>query len=208
MTLDRGAFGPVEGAAQTEGQIIRTAGLLEPIKLMISCGDEVRRLRNICADVVVRVDHLLVYDLKSRFTVKQWDFHLDPAREEPAGHAADRSLETVADSELIIAILGSSVPEVTHQEIRQVYELRKLGQTRDLWVYVYRKRSRVVQTKATGVTVGDLVKEIRDDFQTDLVYHSVKTELEFQASVMTQLIPFLVRRASEAFGPIVGSGAA
>lgn len=193
------------GDAGLPGAVALTPGVLKLIRLFVSCGNEVERLRDIASDVVRRVDHILVDDLDTGHTVKEWDFRLDPPREEPVGHIADRSLYFVERSDVVIAIIGASVPPVTHQEIRRVFELRAVGRDRELWVFSYRKRAR--NPAASGPprpTLKDLVKEMGDDFGTQVMYQTVKTELEFQAALMAKLVPYALRRASSAFGPVSG----
>ncbi len=183
-------------------------GLLrEEILLLVSCGGEMNRLRDISSDVVRRLDHVLRFDLGTRYNLNQWDYRLDPSRDEPLGHVPDRSLRQVDESEGVIAILGRTVPEVTRLEIRRVFELRQLGQGRELWVFV-RSPSRHPATPPppANPTVREFVDEVRRDFGRDLIYRRTETELDFQASLMTTLFPFLITRVGVGHGPI-GSAA-
>lgn len=196
-------------AASAPGQLrpppAGAGGLLrEEILLLVSCGGELNRLRDITGDVIRRLDHLLRFDLDSRYNLNQWDFRLDPSRDEPAGHVQDRSLKQVDDSEGVIAILGRSVPHVTRLEIRRVFELRQLGQNRELWVFVRPsgRRSAGPAPAASQPTVREFVDEIRRDFGRDLIYRRSGTELDFQASLMTTLFPFLIARIGVGHGPL------
>ncbi len=77
-------------AANTPGQLrptpAATGGLLrEEILLLVSCGGELNRLRDITGDVIRRLDHLLRFDLGSRYNLNQWDYRLEirPATNQP-----------------------------------------------------------------------------------------------------------------------------
>lgn len=183
-------------------------GLLrEEILLLVSCGGEMNRLRDISSDVIRRLDHVLRFDLGSRYNLNQWDYRLDPSRDEPLGHVPDRSLRQVDESEGVIAILGRTVPEITRLEIRRVYELRQLGQARDLWVFVRTPSRPAATPPAAGhPTVHEFVDEVRRDFGRELIYRRSRTELDFQASLMTTLFPFLMTRVGVGHGPL-GAGA-
>jgi hypothetical protein len=161
------------------------------------------RLRDISSDVIRRLDHVLRFDLGTRYNLNEWDYRLDPSRDEPIGHVPDRSLEAVDESEGVVAILGRRVPPVTRLEIRRVFELRQLGQRRELWVFV-RPPSGAASSGPAGSdpTVKDLIDEIRGDFGRELIYRSSRTELDFQASLMTTLLPFLISRIGVGHGPL------
>lgn len=197
----------------SEPRELPAATALEEISLLISCGDEMHKQRETTVDVLYRWNQMLRYELGSRYVIQQWDYTRDPSRHEEAGHLADRSERAVDESEGVIAIVGRSVPEITHKEIRHVYELGQLGQRRQLWFFVYKPRSRNVGLSATPlppghVSLNDLVEEIRSSFRTDLVYHTVRNRLDFQASVMMEITPYLVGRTTSAFGPMTAGGRA
>lgn len=179
--------------------------LREEILLLVSCGADMNRLRDISGDVIRRLDHVLRFDLASRYNLNQWDYRLDPSRDEPAGHMADRSLKQVDESEGVVAILGRTVPRVTHLEIRRVFELRQLGQHRQLWIFVRASRQEPRSSGSAGgadLPLRELIDEIQRDFKRDLIYRRVQSELDFQAGLMTSLFPFLVQRIGTGYGPV------
>ncbi len=180
--------------------------LREEILLLVSCGGEMNRLRDISSDVIRRLDHVLRFDLATKYNLNQWDYRLDPSRDEPVGHVPDRSLRQVDESEGVIAILGRSVPEVTRLEIRRVFELRQLGQARELWVFVRSPSRGATPVPAGAPTIREFVDEVRRDFGRELIYRRSETELDFQASLMTTLFPFLMTRVGVGHGPL-GSAA-
>ena len=199
------AFGSAGALVAGSGTAATTGLLREEILLLVSCGGEMNRLRDVSSDVIRRLDHVLRFDLGSRYNLNEWDYRLDPSRDEPAGHVPDRSLKQVDDSEGVIAILGRTVPPVTRLEIRRVFELRQLGQTRELWVFVRPPLSRASAAPATvgaDPTVREFLEEIHRDFGRDLLYRRSRTELDFQASLMTTLFPFLIGRMGVGHGPL------
>lgn len=182
-----------------------SGGLLrEEILLLVSCGGEMNRFRDISSDVIRRLDHVLRFDLRTRFNLNEWDYRLDPSRDEPVGHVQDRSLKQVDESEGVVAILGRTVPRVTRLEIRRIFELRQLGQRRELWVFVRPPSHRTADpaSSARDPTVQEFVAEIGRDFGRDLIYRRNQTELDFQASLMTTLVPFLFARVGVGHGPL------
>lgn len=199
------AFGSAGALVAGSGTVATTGLLREEILLLVSCGGDMNRLRDVSSDVIRRLDHVLRFDLGSRYNLNEWDYRLDPSRDEPAGHVPDRSLKQVDESEGVIAILGRTVPPVTRLEIRRVFELRQLGQTRELWVFV---RPPLSRASAAPVTVGgdpsvrEFLEEINRDFGRDLLYRRSRTELDFQASLMTTLFPFLIARMGVGHGPL------
>jgi hypothetical protein len=168
---------------------------------MVCCGYEMRRFRAIANDAIERLNQMLRVDQSLRAVLTQWNYMLDTAGEEPAGHLADRSLRQVEASAIVVSVVGRKVPHITHQEIRHVYHLSKRGQNREFWLYVYKRPG--VDDSAYG-ELAALVSEIETDFDITIRYRPVASTLDFQASLLTQLIPYVIRRASPAFGPLSG----
>jgi hypothetical protein len=198
------AFGTAGALIVTPGPTASGGLLREEILLLVSCGGEMNRYRDISSDVIRRLDHVLRFDLRTRFNLNQWDYRLDPSRDEPVGHVQDRSLKQVDESEGVVAILGRTVPRVTRLEIRRVFELRQLGQSRELWVFIRPpSRTAVIAASSTGdPTVPEFVDEIGRDFGRELLCPRNRTELDFQASLMTTLVPFLFARVGVGHGPL------
>ena len=94
------------------------------------------RLRDISSDVVRRLDHVLRFDLGTRYNLNQWDYRLDPSRDDPLGHVPDRSLRQVDESEGVIAILGLLFPRSPVWKSVAYSSSGSWGQGRELWVFV------------------------------------------------------------------------
>lgn len=173
--------------------------MLEEIPLVISGGGEITPYRRIAENVLYRLNQMLHAELRARYEFTQWDYTTDASRDEELGHFADRSVEAVDYSEGVIAIVADVVTPTSRLEIRRVYELARLGQVRQLWFLV-------VPTPADhhhgpGATpLGEFVDEIRRDFKKERIYHGVRDEIDFQASLIFEMMPFVVRRTGSAFG--------
>ena len=177
---------------------------LDEIRLLISCGADMAPLRAIAKDVISRFNQFMRNERRARFNITEWDYTFDISRDENVGHLADRSLEAVEECDGVIAIVGRTVPEVTRLEIRRVYELGRTGQQRPLWFFV----SKSDQQSRPGrgrIALRTLLAEIETDFEKVRIYHEVDDELDFQASLMIEMLPFLISRTGFGSGPI-GSG--
>ena len=174
--------------------------LLDEIPLLISGGGDTLPLRRVAENVLYRLNQFLRYERRARYVFTQWDYTVDPGRDEAIGHVPDRSLEAVENSEGVIAIVGDTVPKITQLEIRRVYELRSLGQHRELWFFV----SREAKTAATHerVPLHQFLDAISSDFHVERIYHAVDDQMDFQASLLIEMMPFVVARAGTAFGPL------
>jgi hypothetical protein len=173
---------------------------LDELRVLISSGHEMNPLRETAADVLERFNQFLMFDRGSRFVLTQWDYRRDSSRDEDVGDLARKSLEAVEESDGVVAIVGASVPETTRLEIRHVYELRQRGQERELWFFVYRKQRAI--TGPDRISLRAFLDGIEGDFHKTRIFHEVASRLDFQASLMIELLPFLVARTGLAIGPI------
>jgi hypothetical protein len=165
---------------------------LTQIRLLVSAADDERRLRTIASNAIVRVSHMLIQDRNARYVVNEWDYQLDPAREVDPARFDERSLLAVEQCELVLAVIGRTVGETARNEIRHVYELRSTGRHRELWLYAHKRSS---DPPSAFAALHQLVAEIQKDFGRKPMYHAVRSELDFQASLMIQLIPYVLERA-------------
>lgn len=180
----------------------RASTLVEEIRLMVSCGSYQDDLRDVAERALLHVAHAVRYDLRAPFNVIYWDYRLDESRDEIAGEMPQRSLEAVKDSDGVIAILGHLVPPITQLEVRQHYELANTGLERQLWVFADNRQARVAQNPAALPTRQAFLEEIKRDFGKERWCTPVATEMEFQASMLTKVMPFVLKRIGPAFGPI------
>ena len=179
--------------------------MLEDIRVLVSGGNEVNDLREISGNVLDRFNHQLQHEWRARYALTQWNYLLDSSRDEEVGHLADRSIRAVDESEGVIAIVGQSVPPITRLEVRRVYELRQLGQERELWFLAFKSRTALTGAKGR-MPLAEFLDEIASDFGKQRIYHEVSTELDFQASLLMEMFPWLITRTGQAFGPL-GVGA-
>ena len=82
-----------------------------------------------------------------------------------------------------------------------MHELHMLGQPRAFWLYAHK---RVGDGDAAYAELHALVDEIERDFGQKILYQPVASTLDFQAGLLTELIPYVLKRASPAFGPLSG----
>ena len=192
MTFPPTYTGSQAGALPSSGAPVSSLPTLTQIRLLVSAADDERALRAITTNAIARVSHMLIQDRNARHVVNEWDYQWDPAREVDPDQFEDRSLLAVEQCELVIAIIGRTVGTTARKEIRHVYELRSTGRRRELWLYAHKRRSD--PPDATSA-LHELVAEIEKDFGRKHMYHTVRTELDFQASLMIQLIPYVLERA-------------
>jgi hypothetical protein len=187
------------------GGIPPSGRTLEEIRILISCGADMVALRKIAKTVIGRYNQFLRNERRARYEITEWDYTFDVSRDEDIGHVPDRSLSAVEDSDCVIAIVGRSVPAITRLEIRRVYELRQLGRPRRLMFFAL--KSVPPGPLADGhVELSKFVDEIKTDFEQERIYHGVETHLDFQASLMIEMLDFLLSRTGPAFGPLSSGG--
>lgn len=97
----------------------------------------------------------------------------------------------------MIAIVADVVHPITRLEIRRVYELGQLGSKRELWFLVV--PGTVPEGGPGSVPLRDFIEEIARDFGLERIYHRVTDELDFQASLLVEMMPFVVGRTGSAF---------
>ena len=180
------------GALPIPGTSVGSLPTLTQIRLLVSAADDERRLRTIASNAIVRVSHMLIQDRNARYVVNEWDYQLDPAREVDPAQFDERSLLAVEQCELVVAVIGRTVGETTRKEVRHVYELRSTGRHRELWLFAHKRPS---DPPTATAALHQLVAEIQKDFGRKPMYHPVRSELDFQASLMIQLIPYVLERA-------------
>jgi len=208
LTFDRGderlnpsASEPWDASKLLAPAPVTGLGTLAQIQVLVSAADEEHRLRKIASEAFVRINHMLVQVYNARILLNEWNYQLDPAREVRPGHLADRSLQAVERSELVIAIVGRSVGQIAKQEVLHHYKLKGLGLApRTLWLFAHKPRPRT----AHYLPLADLVKEVKESYGEEIVYKEVGSELDFQASLMLQLLPYALARAGLVSIPLEG----
>jgi hypothetical protein len=177
--------------------------VLLKISLIISSGAETDRYRDIVLNVAADVQHLFTNELEQPVAFTGWDYRRDNPRVVPGGDLSARSLLMVERSECVLAIFGRSVPKVTSEEIVRVFERRQAGEPIDFWLLLNPdEKSAEHQT---------FLDSIMTRFGEQIVYSHYRSELEFQARVMTTLTAHVIRRLrysplavqGESHGPVV-----
>lgn len=208
MEIEGSPATPWAGSTELRIGVVASVGLatqrtVEELLLLISCGEEMNRYRDRAVDVLARYTQMIRFERQGRFVMSQWDYRRDASRDETPGQLAARSLDAVEQSEGVIAILGPTVPEITRKEIRRVYDLRRSGRYRHLWCFGAPGEER---SGADRMSRSDFIFEIERDFEALRVYHSIVDETDFVASLIFEMMPWVVARCGPAFGPISGTG--
>ncbi len=184
---------PWAGGQSATAAPITGLATLAQIQVLVSAAGEEYRLRKIASDIFVRINHMLLQVYNRRVVFTEWNYELDPPREVQPGHLADRSLQAVEQSELVIAIVGRTVGEIARQEVLRHYQLKGLGLTpRTLWLFAHKPRPRRSSEYAPLASLG---AEVQETFNEGIAYQEVGNDLEFQAGLMIRLVPYALSRA-------------
>jgi hypothetical protein len=153
---------------------------------MISCGNEVERLRNIASDVIRTLEHLLVNDLEFELALREWDFRRDTPRVVDEGHVSERSLTMVRRSDAVIVILGEGLPEITRREIKEALAVFARGAMDDVFVFLDKDRQTQEQK--------DYVQAAAAEVGKNVVWAEYTDDLNFQSLVQASVLKFVLRR--------------
>lgn len=163
------------------------------VAVMISNGENEDPYRDCAKRVIERLNHMFRQDLNQALYVTNWDYRLDPPGVVPAGDLAVRSLSMVTRSEALVAIFGSTVPDITAQEVRRAFEKRRRGTSMPVWTFL--------NPGLKGHRHETFVEEIRNDFNEQIVWAHYTDLLDFQGLLFTTLTPYLLKRSGANFPP-------
>ena len=157
------------------------------IALMISNGSDTNRFRNIAKSVASQVAHLFYYDLEwEAVAISEWDYRLDNPGIVPAGGLSARSLSMVERSQCLLAILGPTVPKITSQEIKRVFQLRQSGSPMELWMFL--------NPKQLGKDHHVFLESFPAEFGEDIRYSPYTDALTFQSLAFKTLTGYVIRQ--------------
>jgi hypothetical protein len=184
---------------------VAASSLVDELRLMVSCGSHQDDLRNVAEAAIQRLAHMIRFDLGIPYNVIYWDYRLDESRDEEAGDMPNRSLDAVRRSIGVIGVLGHLVPPTTRLEIRHHYELASAGQTRKLWVYADNRQPPSDSNPDGLSTRHEFLSEIKRDFGKERWCPPITSKLDFQAAVLTQVTPHILKLVGPAYGPVISS---
>lgn len=163
-------------------------------EIFVSGGAEIDELRNVSLEAFRRLEHMFIHELGTELSIGNWDFRIDAARVVPRGALALRSLQMVEMSQACVGIFGTECPDVTTQEIRHCFELRRDGERVEVFVFV--------NPDLRTAEHDDFFAAIRDEFGEQVVWAPYYSALEFQAALITTLVPYLIRRLGINLAPL------
>lgn len=168
------------------------------INLFISCASDVDDLRDVAADVMERLTQMFTSQTPWEVYIYHWDYRRDPGGPIPATEFAARSLEEVRKAEAMIAIFGERIGDVSRREVRLAFELRKTRGNYHVWPFV--------DPAKKGDDHRRLMRGIANSYSPyRLVYGPYTDPLDFQAKLMTALVPYVLRRVGVAVAPRITS---
>jgi hypothetical protein len=156
------------------------------ITIFIGCGDEVSHLRDVGLKVLDALERAFL-NLGVPLVVRNWDWREQPPEIVPLGEFATRSLTTVERAYAFIGILGSTVPNVTGQEIHKaVAKFGPSGATDRVLIYA--------DKNAEHDKLHELIAQIEDELGFTIVYQPFEKDLDLQRHLFTALLPIFLRR--------------
>ncbi len=161
------------------------------IRVMIANGGDTEEYRDRALDVIGRMNHLFLHEMRLGLSITNWDYRLDSPTVIPAGTMAVRSLSMVDQSELLLAIFGPTVPLITSQELKEGFERRRDGANIEICTFV--NPDSITQAHE------EYFRSITDEFGEEIVYGQYQDELQFQGTLMTTLFKYLIQRAGAQF---------
>lgn len=153
---------------------------------MISCGDEVERLRNIASEVIRNLEHTFVFELGLELALREWDFRRDAPRVVEQGALAERSLTMVRGSDAVLVILGKGLPNVTQKEVREALSRLAHGDMDEVFVFLHKEDQTEEQR--------DFVSAAAAEVGRTVIWADYTDELSFQALTYGSLLKFVFRR--------------
>jgi hypothetical protein len=136
--------------------------------------------------VIDRTRQFLVDDLGSGPILLNWDYGRDLPRDVPAGEFAERSIEMVNESEVLIGVLGPTVPPITRREILRGYERQARGE--QVRAYLLGDPS------AWGADHERLLRKVRRDFRRDVQFGHYHSRPDFFHVMYLTLFGYLLER--------------
>jgi hypothetical protein len=164
------------------------------IELFISCAQDVEALRNTAQNVIHLLDHMLRNEMGQGVFIGEWDFRVDAPRVVAPEDFSARSLKMVERSSGIVAIMGDRIGDVSKEEIRRAFEMRRDGMPVMVWTFL--DPAKKTQEHE------EFVAEVLEDFNELIVYTEYRDELEFQGKLFVALIPHLLQRVETTLGPL------
>lgn len=135
-------------------------------------------------DVIDWTRQFLIHDRKSGPILINWDYRRDLPQNVPAGEFERRSLELVDESQLLIGILGPSVPALTRKEILRGYARQAGGEQMRAYV--------LADPALTSAAHTSLLRKIRRDYSRDVTYGHYHTSRDFLHQMHLTLFRFLL----------------
>ena len=98
------------------------------VKVMISNGTDTDDYRNRAQDVIARLQHMFLYQMKAELYLTEWDYRRDPSMVVKAGEIATRVSQWLTRQRPYLPFWGPTVPRITSQEIRRACERIRNGE--------------------------------------------------------------------------------
>jgi hypothetical protein len=163
------------------------------LKVFISCGDDRSAFRTLGVRVIDRLSQFLVTERGGPFLFN-WDYRNDLPRDVPAGDFERRSLQLVDESQILIGVLGATVPALTRKEILRAYQRQTRGE---------RMRAYVLADPAlTSDPHRRLLAKVHRDYRRDVQYGHYHTREDFLHQMYRTLFRYLLEHG----GPPLGGG--
>lgn len=162
------------------------------VPIFISNGADTDRYRDHANQVVRSLQHMFTYEVGAPVTFTNWDYRQDIPAVIPSGTLSSRSLLMVERSDLLIAILGPTVPRITSKEIRKAFERRSIGERCDVYLFLNPKQK--TDRHRT------FLNGIKRDFHEEVQYSTYTTPMDFQRTLMMAVTTYVLKKSG--FGAI------
>lgn len=155
------------------------------LRIFISCGKEANRLRNLGGRVVDQLSQFLVTERDGPILFC-WDYRKDLPRDVPAGEFERRSLELVDRSQILIGVLGATVPDLTRKEILRAYERQAGGEQMRAFV--------LANPNLIGAEHRRLLARIKRDYRREVQFGHYEKSEDFLHQMYRTMFRYLLER--------------
>ena len=157
------------------------------LDVFISCGAEVSTLRDVAERVLKALERSFFRGLGISIVIRNWDYRLEPPEVVARGEFSARSLRMLSSAKVVIGILGTTVPPVTSEELREAIRMYSSGDADNVLLFVAAGTKRAAHKR--------LMRRIALETNMTVVYQGFDDERDLQEKLFVALIPYVVKKA-------------
>src|SRR5947207_15411957 len=106
------------------------------VTVFISCAADADHLRDIAADVMIRLTQMFNSQTDWALYIYQWDYRKDPGGPVHGAALAARSLEELDKSDGVVAIFSERIGRIATAEIDRAFAMYRADPSFEVWPYL------------------------------------------------------------------------